>query len=464
MVAITPKFEDIAFGLGSAAARDKITQTIATRTDRMQRLCLALTLLVPTACRTPAPPTGATILAADGEVSAGMTEVARFQLGNNGCWLDRVAVNPHNRAMMVTTSRYTIEAWDLPQKQRLWSAQANFGFNPNGFYHQQTWAIDFPADGKTVVVAGGDMLETRSLANGELVGTQLEYPAVPITPATPIRIPFFTALATSADGRFLASANVWNKKPVAVDPSGIGLLSGASADARKTYDQSITIWDRETGKIAHEFKTNDGIVRTIQFSKDQAFVYTVSYTKVTFFKVETGDKIVEIEATKLAQTTGLEASNNALFAAAAVSPDLRFVALSMFSGVFIVSTESQGVATSFAPGSPSAGLARHLAFTEDLCCLEATDLQERYVSWRIVDGKMVYNGYAPMPAGLLGISITSGPGVIPIGKVAYDPKRQFILEKAPPLVSPSEDPDAPPPPLECDSVRQVTLPAPASGA
>jgi WD40 repeat protein len=289
-----------------------------------------------------------------------------------------------------------------------------------------------------LVVGGAGMLVQLNVTTGAELRT-FEHP----TPG-----PFYTAAASSADGRFLLSSLVVGERPQTAEPRSIGISSNDLQTAQRRYPQIVTLWNRESGDVVRDLPLDDSVVRYVAFSADGATFYTISYTTIRFFKTETGEPLVTFDAATLAAPT----QSPGIFVAATVSPDLRFAAVSMLNDVLVLSTESRDVQSRFAQLGHFAGMARHLSFSDNRCCLEVADLQGRFFSWRLTDGGNAYFGASPQPPGTMG-GFFSGPAAMPFAKLAYDPARAFILEQSPPDFSQT-----------CRKFRQVRLPPPAAPA
>ncbi len=162
-------------------------------------------------------------------------------------WVRRIALSPDGK-YAVTSGGDGIRYWDLAARKQI----RLFGENHNGY-----WSLAFSTDGRRVI-AGGDKVYIFDVNTGNIVHAMTGH-----------------------------DQTVWGTLLTA---DGKGAISGA-------WDQSIRVWDTETGKSTRTFKNVRGMVRCLSLSPDGKllaaghFMADASPGTIRIWDVEKGTEI-----------------------------------------------------------------------------------------------------------------------------------------------------------------------------
>ncbi len=345
-----------------------------------------------------------------------LTTIKEFK--QNGCYIERIYVHATRPEIgLVASGSGRIEAFNLKVGDLQWQHQAT---NFSSRYHPvpRIRAMAFSHDGEFIVIGGSSYLAQLRSDNGQkMAELKVE------TPGTAEGM-HYSAMAISHDLRFVAAVGVLGKEPESFDVNSIGVSPDHLARAKKQYDQVIEVWDSQSGKRIRHHSFKDSYIREIGFSADGSDIFTAGYNAMRFFRALDLVEIAQVSLSDL--PTGNPLS---VIISAAVSRDLRFVAISTLRNIHVVATESRRVIANFGQlgGSSEgiAGIARHIEFTNSDEWISATDLNGRYYSFEVMTGKLTSYGYSPRG------DIVWSSGSTPHPLVSFDPERRFALEPIP---------------------------------
>ncbi len=378
----------------------------------------------------------------------------QFQLA--GCKLKRLQINPAIPELSVFSIDHgLVQSFSLRTHDALWTSQlrrdeAGDGTDPR----VEIEAIAFSPDGDTTSVGGKNFLAQLSSRTGTVdrVMVQARQNAQDV---------HYTALATSADMRFIAAVGILRDAPADFDLHKIGKLAEDFQMAKKVYRQVLQLWDAESGRLIQEVAFADALVRHVGFSPRADLIFTGSYMTLRFFQLPALAQVFAIGA----DDHGVSRGSASIFVSTAVSRDHRFVALKTLGPIYLVATESKKVVSMlYSAGSYDLreviGSSRHIEFGPLDASIEATDLDGLYISLSLPSGEVLASGHSE------GSDRAKQPYTSRHPLLAMDPERRFVIETTPPPMRqfPLDTRPYPPrtlptgPVSNCSGLRMVRLP------
>lgn len=303
------------------------------------------------------------------------------------------SVNPNSTEILISTFAGTVTKVDLRNGVKLWEKNLT---NPSITSVRETTAlnaISVSSDGKWVAV-GGDYgyLALLNAATGAKIKLLSCDPQM--------FLPFhFQAVSFDKDQRSLVSAAAMGPYP----PPGNGYnqMSFPRSEQR-TQTVKITNWDTQTYSAKWTKDLQSGDVLQVGFSQSQNFVIVAASNKVMLLSASDGKLVREF---KLSDYEGpLEGS---FISGASFSDDLRLLAISSFSGVTVINSESsQAVQKLRATLKFELGRPEFISSSNQV---RAYDAWGNVFWWDILSGKLLKTAIAP------GLTINyNGPATMPI--------------------------------------------------
>jgi len=227
--------------------------------------------------------------------------------------------------VVLSTFAGSVTKVDLSTGRKIWEKNLT---NPSLTSVQETTALNTLAvsrDSKWIAV-GGDY-GYLALLNGD-TGHKARLLACDSTMFAPLH---FQALNFSSDQRILISAAVQSTYP----PSGTSYNKFLFGDRIEKKQISIVSWDLQSSSVIWTNQIEAGDILQVGFSKSQDFVLVAAKDRIVVFSALDGSLVREYELSHYeGKLTGSFVSG------ASFSDDLRLLAISSFSGVAIIDTES----------------------------------------------------------------------------------------------------------------------------
>jgi WD40 repeat protein len=229
----------------------------------------------------------------------------------------RLLVNPVNTDLALTTNqRGHAVLWNLRTRERLWDTLIKL--------HKQPKAAAFSHDGRFVAV-GGRNSNLRILD----VGTGAVTRDLKLPPAEN-QENYFT-LAFSPDDRFLVTISSNEQVPM-IDV--MAYHQDWREQGLQEQGHRLILWNAENGAVVRSVHYPSTMVRDVAFAADGAFFYTVDLSKIRIYKADT-TLLRTVDVATIDPATPAPA----IFASA-ISPDLRYAAISTIPGVVVVNLEN----------------------------------------------------------------------------------------------------------------------------